>query len=84
MGNKNKDRLKVLADARKDIKREQRRIWCNNKSATDIGFRVLKNLRGRTRFALKRDGAVKLDTTEKLLGCTISFFKEYFSSLFYG
>lgn len=80
---KNIDKLNKQAEARKHIKREQRRIWCNKKSATDIGFRILKNLRGRTRFALKKDKAVKSDTTEKLLGCTIPLFKEYFSSTFY-
>lgn len=79
---KNAEKLKQQAYARKHIKREQRRVWCNNKSATDIGFRILKNLRGRTRFALNRDKAVKSDTTEKMLGCTIPFFKNYFESLF--
>lgn len=79
---KNADKLKIQAEARKDIKREQRRVWCNHKSATDIGFRILKNLRSRARFALKADRAVKSDTTENLLGCTIPFFKQYFESLF--
>lgn len=78
----NRDRLAKRAAERKHIKREQRRVWCNNKSATDIGFRILKNLRSRARFALKADRAVKSDTTENLLGCTIPFFKQYFESLF--
>lgn len=79
----NKERVKELYERRRHIKREQRRIWCNNKSATDIGFRILKNLRSRTRFALKRDKTVKSDTTVNLLGCSIEYFKIYFTSKFH-
>ena len=50
------------------------------KTATDVNFKLLKNLRSRTRLALNSN--VKSESTEKLLGCTIPFFKEYFQSLF--
>ncbi len=76
---KNRD---VLKDRYLDRKRKNRRDWCNMKSATDIGFKILKNLRSRTRWALKSNGAKKVAKTEVLLGCTIEYFKEYFSSLF--
>jgi hypothetical protein len=68
--------------AAKDRKREGKRIWCNMKSATSIEFKILKNLRGRTRFALKREGNVKSAATEELLGCTIPEFRNYFEGLF--
>lgn len=72
----------VLTERYKERKRKNRRDWCNNKTATDISFRILKNLRGRTRFALKRNSATKIDKTENLLGCTIAEFKAHFESLF--
>ncbi len=74
---------KIKKDAERLIrKRERRNAEQSKKTATDIGYRILKNLRARARFALKRDGAVKSDTTEALLGCTIPFFRTYFESLF--
>lgn len=79
---KNIEKIKGYEEITKERKRENRRIWCNNKSATDISFRILKNLRSRTRFALKKDGAVKSAATENLLGCTIPEFRAYFESLF--
>lgn len=79
---KNRDRILAHKETRRHIIREQNRIRGNKKAATDIHFRIVKNLRSRTRFALKKWNTVKSDTTEKLLGCTIPQFKEYFSSLF--
>lgn len=79
---KNIEKIRAYEEANKDRKRENRRLWCNKKSATDISFRILKNLRSRTRFALKKDGAIKSSATEELLGCTIQEFRTYFESLF--
>jgi len=80
----NKDKIKAQRQKPevKERTRERNRINGNIKSATDITFKILKNLRGRTRFALKKWDTIKSDTTENLLGCTIPYFKEYFSSLF--
>jgi hypothetical protein len=57
-------------------------VRSNLKSKTDISFRILKNLRSRIRFALKKGQIKKADTTEKLLGCPVPEFKNYFMSLF--
>lgn len=77
---KNEEHIQEYKKANIEKRREIKRIYCNAKSATDITFKILKNLRSRTRFALKKN--VKSDTTENLLGCTIVFFQNYFESLF--
>lgn len=82
VGNKDKIKAQRQKQEVKERTRERNRINSNIKAATDISFNILKRLRGRTRFALKKWNTVKSDTTENLLGCTIPFFKEYFSSLF--
>lgn len=46
----------------------------------NIEFRIKKNLRGRIYVALKR--GIKSESTMKLLGCSIEFFKSYFESKF--
>jgi|SRR6187402_31240 len=79
---KNKDKIRETRKRSIERTRERNRIYNNKKSATDIEFRILKNLRSRTRFALKKWNTIKSDTTENLLGCSIPFFKEYFTSLF--
>lgn len=80
----NKDKIKAQRQKPevRERTRERNRIYNNAKSATDIEFRILKNLRSRTRFALKKWNTIKSDTTQNLLGCTIPFFKSYFTSLF--
>jgi len=79
---KNKERLKKYREDNKLKIREYSRIRCNEKSRTDISFRILKNLRSRIRFALKKGQIIKADTTENLLGCSVPDFKKYFTSLF--
>ena len=78
----NQDKIKARQEKRKDITREKTRIRNNEKSKTDISFRILKNLRSRIRFALKKGQIKKADTTENLLGCTVPEFRTYFTSLF--
>lgn len=79
---KNSDKIKATKEKRKDITREKARIRSNQKSKTDISYRILKNLRSRIRFALKKGEIKKADTTENLLGCTVPEFKTHFTSLF--
>jgi thiol-disulfide isomerase/thioredoxin len=79
---KNKEKFKKYREDNKLKIREYSRIRCNKKSKTDISFRILKNLRSRIRFALKKGQIKKADTTENLLGCTVPEFKAYFTSLF--
>jgi len=79
---KNKEKLKEYREKNKLRIREYSRIRCNEKSKTDISFKILKNLRSRIRFALKKGEIKKADTTENLLGCSVPNFKKYFTSLF--
>lgn len=79
---KNKGKLAKWRKENADKVREQKRIWGNKKAATDITYRIKRNLRTRIRCALKPNNAYKVDTSENLLGCTIDFFKQYFESLF--
>lgn len=79
---KNRDKYIAWREANIKNVREQRRIWGNKKAATDIIYRIKRNLRTRIRCALKPNNAYKTDTSENLLGCTIPFFKHYFESLF--
>lgn len=76
---KNKD---IITEKYKIRKRKNRREWCNKKSSQDVSFRILKNLRSRTYYALKKIKAVKSETTENFLGCSIEQFKKHFQSLF--
>lgn len=72
-----------LSEAAKNNRRERNRVWSKYKNQTDICFRLAKNLRSRTRLALKAAGAKKADSlVESMLGCSIEFFKDYFCSLF--
>jgi hypothetical protein len=79
---KNKEKLKKYREDNKLKIREYSRIKNNEKSRTNISFRILKNLRSRIRFALKKGQIKKADTTENLLGCTVPEFRTYFTSLF--
>jgi len=73
----------VMSDEARERRRIKTNEWGKMKNATDPQFKIAKNIRSRTRLALKRCGAVKADSViEKMLGCSIEFFKDYFSSLF--
>lgn len=77
---KNKERIKKVKKAYYDLKgNDQAKKW-QKKMMGDINFRMKKNLRGRIYVALKR--GVKSESTMKLLGCSIDYFKKYFESLF--
>lgn len=75
----NSEKLKQYRIDNADALREKKRLAARKKS-TDIQFRILKRLRGRVYMALGR--IKKSDTTVNLLGCSLSEFKEYFTSLF--
>lgn len=80
---KNKEKIKARRQLPevKERKRERARINANIKASTDISFKIVKNLRSRIGFALKRN-IKKSATTKELLGCSVDYFKEYFKSLF--
>lgn len=77
-----KEKVKKYREKNREKIREAKRIWSNKKAATDIQYRLKRNIRTRIRCALKPNNAYKADTSEKLLGCSIQFYKEYFQSLF--
>ncbi len=79
---KNKDKYIKWRKENVDKVREQRRIWGNKKAATDISYRIKRNIRTRIRCALKPNNAYKVDKSQNLLGCSIEFFKKYIESLF--
>ena len=65
----------------KERLREARRKWENNRLATDINYKLHKNLSGRIREEL--NGKKKrTDRTEMLLGCTIEELKIFIENLF--
>jgi len=64
----------------KEKRNEYMREYVKNRKKTDIGFRIQCNLRRRLNLALK--GKDKANSTMKLLGCSISYFKIYIESLF--
>lgn len=78
------DRYKnyVLSDWAKENRKVRNRAWSKMKSESDIEFRIAKNIRSRTRLALKKWDTKKCTSTERLLGCSISEFKNYFCNLF--
>lgn len=78
----NKEKYNEYRKKNREYFREKKRLYCRKKNAEDISYKIVKNLRTRIRFALKKDGAIKSDTTANLLGCSIDYFVEYFKSLF--
>jgi hypothetical protein len=56
------------------------RKWAAKKQATDLNWRLTKNLRTRIWWALKKNA--KSANTETLIGCSIDSFKIYIESLF--
>jgi len=77
---KNYDKIQEVKKRYYQLKgREEKRLW-QAKMMDKVEFRIKKNLRSRVYVALKR--GIKSQSTMKLLGCTIEFFKEYFESLF--
>lgn len=75
----NPDKIKEIRIRNRQRDNERAKKWQAEKM-NDVGFRIKKNLRGRIYVALKR--GIKSESTMKLLGCTIDFFKRYFQSLF--
>ena len=54
--------------------------YCNKRRATDIGFRLAGNLRGRLTKAIRRNQ--KIGSAVNDLGCSMEAFKSYISSKF--
>ncbi len=71
-----------LSEWAKENRKLRNREWGRMKNSTDAEFKLAKNIRSRTRLALKKWDTKKCASTEVLLGSTISEFKNYFCSLF--
>jgi len=71
-----------LSEWAKENRKVRNREWSKMKTETDIEYRIAKNIRSRTRLALKQWNTHKCASTEIMLGCTIAEFKDYFCSLF--
>ncbi len=83
---------KSYRERNKDKIKEKRKAYQLSGRATEVAkawqarkmvntdFRIKKNLRSRIYVALKR--GIKSESTMKLLGCSIEYFKSYFESLF--
>jgi hypothetical protein len=59
-----------------------RRDWAREKFKTDIGFRILTNLRQRLKSAIKRKHQRKAPKTTELIGCSAQFLKGYLEAKF--
>lgn len=68
-GQENKDKLRIYYRDRDKLKRQ-----------TNISFKILKNLRSRIRIALQNKK--KINTTIKLIGCSINELKQHLESQF--
>lgn len=54
--------------------------WLKHKMNTDINFRLVKRLRKRMKSAI--NGSIRLDRTMKMIGCTISEFRNHIEAQF--
>lgn len=75
---KNRQRVKKYRFENKELLNKKAVL----RSKNDIEFRLLKTLRSRIRFALKSKNSDKLHSASNLLGCSISFFKNYLEERF--
>jgi hypothetical protein len=86
--NRNPDKLREYQknynkEYRKTHKTElakRAKLYKSNRLKNDVTFRLLNNLRGRVRLALK--GFHKSESTAILLGCSVEFFRSYYCSKF--
>lgn len=73
---KNKENIKIYNKERRIVRNTYKRILCK----TDIGFKLLNNMRARLNQAL--NGNPKVSTTMKLVGCSIDKLKQHLESKF--
>jgi len=85
-GKTNKEKInsnkKIYYKNNKKIILENRKEYCRFKRLNNPLFRLTDNLRSLTYSAFKNKGLRKNTKTEKLLGCSFKFIKEYFESKF--
>jgi hypothetical protein len=55
--------------------------YYRNRYKNNIQFKLGHNLRGRIQQAVKKQNTKKAERAEKLIGCTIEYFKQYLESL---
>lgn len=77
------DAKKRKAEYRKQTRshiREYKRLWEQNRSHTHPEFKIRKNLRTRIYHAIK--STKKIDTTMRLVGCSLEYLMAYLESKF--
>jgi len=57
-------------------------MYCANRKETDMGYRILTNLRTRICIAIKKSHSNKSNGTTKLLGCTIPELRKHLENQF--
>lgn len=62
-----------------DQTKKKNRIYAKHKRDSDINYRIKDNLRRRINYAIKFGN--KTHNTNKLLGCSVEYFKEHIESL---
>lgn len=77
---KNQPLLDDKTEEERVISAESHRVRAKVRRATDPEFRLLCNLRGRTRYALFGKGKSK--KTKELLGCTMAELRTHLEKLF--
>jgi len=65
-----------------DLYRAKRNTWYNKRMASDPIFKLKNTMRSRLTTALKADGKTKEAKTVYLLGCSVSYLKEYLEKQF--
>tara|TARA_R100000008_G_C3489737_1_gene118097 strand:+ start:58 stop:660 length:603 start_codon:yes stop_codon:yes gene_type:complete len=65
------ERAKARYYANREEIMKRHTIWCRNRRNTNQEYRLMDNLRGRLNSALRKRNVVKLETTMKLVGCSM-------------
>lgn len=79
------DCKKCLIEWRKEnrkILNEKHLVYEKNRKLNDAKFKIIKTLRSRLGCAVRRQNSHKNNTTIELLGCSVSFLKEFLESKF--
>ena len=77
-----KERQKALYYANREKIMAQHTIWCRNRRKTNMEYRLIDSLRGRLNSALRKRNVVKLETTMKLVGCSMPELIKYLENKF--
>lgn len=74
------EKRKAYREKVKDKYRDYHRVYEYNRKKTDVNYKLMHNLRGRVRHAVKR--GQKSGSAVRDLGCSIEEFKQYIEAKF--